>query len=186
MLDFGVDVVNVGGVPTPVLYFSVKLLDTDGGAEVTASHNPAEYNGLKLRKRREDGLNAPLTSDDVQELRRIIERGQFHDGKGEYSDHPTESDYIKYVTETIKVERPLKVVIDPGNGATGPTAMKVYKALGCDVSGIYIEPDGNFPHHLPNPLKGKCGRPYSRGQEARRGRGYRPRRRRRPPRRDSQ
>jgi phosphomannomutase len=153
MLDSGVDVINVGEVPTPVLYFSVKFLDTDGGAEVTASHNPAEYNGLKQRKRTGDGLNAPLTSDDVQELRRIIERGKFHEGKGEYTDRPTQPDYVKYITDTIKIDRPLKVVIDPGNGVTGPTAMELYKALGCDVSGIYIEPDGRFPHHLPNPLK---------------------------------
>ncbi|MBF6613487.1 MAG: phosphomannomutase/phosphoglucomutase [Chloroflexi bacterium] len=153
MLDSGVDVIDVGEVPTPVLYFSVKFLDTDGGAEVTASHNPADYNGLKLRKRTGDGLNAPLTSDNVQELRRIIERGEFHDGKGEYKDYPTQPEYVKYITDTVKVERPLKVVIDPGNGVTGPTAMQIYKALGCDVSGIYLEPDGNFPHHLPNPLK---------------------------------
>lgn len=153
MLDSGVDVVEVGQVPTPVLYFSVKLLDTDGGAEVTASHNPAEYNGLKLRKREADGLNAPLTSDDVQELRRIIERGQFHEGKGEFTEHPTLPEYIKYILKTVKVNRPLRVVIDPGNGVTGPTALEVYRGLGCEVSGIYIEPDGHFPHHLPNPLK---------------------------------
>jgi phosphomannomutase len=153
MLDSGLDVVNVGEVPTPVLYFSVKFLGTDGGAEVTASHNPAEYNGLKLRKTTGDGLNAPLNSDNVQELRRIIERGEFHEGQGEYLDRPTQPDYVKYILDTVKVGRPLKVVIDPGNGATGPTAMEVYKALGCDVSGIYLEPDGNFPNHLPNPLK---------------------------------
>ncbi|MDQ6693998.1 MAG: phosphomannomutase/phosphoglucomutase [Chloroflexota bacterium] len=153
MLASGIDVINVGQVPTPVLYFSVKFLDTDGGAEVTASHNPAEYNGLKLRKRTGQGLNAPLTSADVQGLLHIIQHGEFHEGQGEYSDHPTEPEYIDYITKTIKVGRPLRVVIDPGNGVTGPTALKVYQALGCDVSGIYIEPDGNFPHHLPNPLK---------------------------------
>jgi phosphomannomutase len=153
MLDSGVDVINVGQVPTPVMYFSVKTLNTDGGAEVTASHNPAEYNGCKMRKRTADGLNAPLTSDDVQELYRIIRRGEFHDGRGEYTDHPTQPDYVKYITDTVKVGRPIKVVIDPGNGAAGPAAMEVYKALGCDVSGIYVDPDGHFPHHLPNPLK---------------------------------
>ena len=89
MLDSGVDVINVGQVPTPVMYFSVKFLDTDGGAEVTASHNPAEYNGCKMRKRTANGLNAPLTSDDVQELYRIIQRGQFHQGRGEYTDPGT-------------------------------------------------------------------------------------------------
>ena len=147
------DVVDIGMVPTPVMYFAVKYLDVDGGAAVTASHNPAEYNGFKCRKRTADGLNAPLTSDDIQELYRIIESGKFHEGKGEYSEHPVTDDYIQYIVDHVKVSRPLKVVIDPGNGATGPTAMKIYKALGCDVSGIYIEPDGHFPHHLPNPLK---------------------------------
>ena len=153
MLDSDVDVINVGGVPTPVLYFSVKLLDTDGGGEVTASHNPADYNGLKLRKRTGDGLNAPLTSEDIQQLLHIIQSGQFREGKGEYTDRPTQPDYVKYVVSTIKVERPIRVVIDPGNGATGPTAMEVYTALGCDVTGICMEPDGHFPNHLPNPLK---------------------------------
>lgn len=153
MLESGVDVINIGQVPTPTMYFSVKYLNTDGGAVITASHNPANYNGLKLRKRRADGLNAPLTSQDIQALKHIIEGGHFHTGKGQYTDRPTEQDYIDYIVKTVHVERPLKVVIDPGNGVTGPTALKIYKALGCDVSGIYIEPDGHFPHHLPNPLK---------------------------------
>jgi phosphomannomutase len=153
LLESGVDVVEIGMVPTPVMYFAVKYLDVDGGCAVTASHNPAEYNGFKCRKRTGQGLNAPLTSDDIQELYRIIESGKFHEGKGEYSEHPVTDDYIQYIVDHVKVSRPLKVVIDPGNGATGPTAMKIYKALGCDVSGIYIEPDGRFPHHLPNPLK---------------------------------
>ncbi len=153
LLESGVDVVNIGMVPTPVMYFAVKYLDVDGGCAITASHNPAEYNGFKCRKRTGDGLNAPLTSDDIQELYRIIEGGHFHDGEGQYSDHPLTDEYIDYIVKSVHVARPLKVVIDPGNGATGPTAMKIYKALGCEVSGIYIEPDGHFPHHLPNPLK---------------------------------
>ncbi len=153
LLESGVDVVEIGMVPTPVMYFAVKYLDVDGGCAVTASHNPAEYNGFKCRKRTGDGLNAPLSSGDIQELYRIIESGHFHDGEGQYSDHPLTDEYIKYIVDTVHVARPLKVVIDPGNGATGPTAMKVYQALGCEVVGIYIEPDGHFPHHLPNPLK---------------------------------
>lgn len=153
MADAGVDVIDVGMVATPVLYFSVKFLDTDGGAEVTASHNPAEYNGLKLRKRTGEGLNAPLTSGDIQEILRLIQAGQFHEGEGSVTEQPTQPEYVKYILETVKVNRPLKVVIDPGNGVTGPTAMEVYAGLGCDVSGIYLEPDGNFPNHLPNPLK---------------------------------
>ena len=153
LLKSGVDVVNIGMVPTPVMYFAVKYLDVDGGCSVTASHNPAEYNGFKCRKLIGEGLNAPLTSDDIQELYRLIQSGEFREGEGEYSDHPVTDEYIEYIVGNVKVKRPLKVVIDPGNGATGPTAMKIYKALGCDVTGIYVEPDGNFPHHLPNPLK---------------------------------
>ncbi len=153
LLNSGVDVINIGMVPTPVMYFAVKYLGVDGGCAVTASHNPAEYNGFKCRKRTADGLNAPLTSADIQDLLHLIQENRFHDGDGEFSDHPVTDEYIKYIVDTVKVKRPLKVVIDPGNGATGPTAMKIYQELGCDVSGIYIEPDGNFPHHLPNPLK---------------------------------
>ncbi len=82
--DTGVDVINIGMVPTPIMYFGVKFLGTDGGAAVTASHNPAEYNGFKCRKRTADGLNAPLTAQDIQTLYSIIERGKFHEGKGEY------------------------------------------------------------------------------------------------------
>jgi phosphomannomutase len=153
LLDSGVDVINIGMVPTPVMYFGVKYLNTDGGCAVTASHNPAEYNGFKCRKRTGDGLNAPLTSEDIQILLSTIQAGRFHEGKGEYSEHPVTEAYIDYIVSTVRVDRPLKVVIDPGNGATGPTALEVYRRLGCDVSGIFIEPDGNFPNHLPNPLK---------------------------------
>jgi phosphomannomutase len=153
LLASGVDVVNIGMVPTPVMYFAVKYLDVDGGCSVTASHNPAEYNGFKCRKLIGNGLNAPLTSEDIQELYRLSSSGEFREGKGEYSDHPVTDEYADYIVDNVKVKRPLKVVIDPGNGATGPTAMKIYQALGCDVTGIYVEPDGNFPHHLPNPLK---------------------------------
>lgn len=153
LLDSGVDVIDISMVPTPVMYFAVKRLDTDGGAEVTASHNPAEYNGLKLRKRREDGLNAPLTSQDIQTLLKIIERGEFHEGAGKYSEYAITPEYMQYILDTVKVSRPMKVVLDTGNGVTGPTVMEIYQKLGCDVTGLCIEPDGNFPNHLPNPLK---------------------------------
>lgn len=153
LLDSGVDVINIGMVPTPVMYFAVKFLDTDGGCSVTASHNPAEYNGFKCRKSTGGGNNAPLSSEDIQTLLALVQSKQYHDGKGEYSEHPVTDEYIDYIVRTVKVNRPLQVVIDPGNGATGPTAMEVYTRLGCDVSGIYLEPDGNFPNHLPNPLK---------------------------------
>lgn len=153
MLDSGLDVVNIGEVATPIMYFSIKVLNTDGGAAVTASHNPSDYNGLKLRKLMANGLNAPLTSEDIKELLSIIQRGQFHKGAGQYSHYAIKPEYMKYIVDTVKVNRPLKVVIDPGNGVSGPTALEVYKSLGCDVTGIYVEPDGRFPNHLPNPLK---------------------------------
>ena len=153
LLDSGVDVTNIGMVPTPVMYFAMKYLNTDGGCSVTASHNPAEYNGFKARKLTGNGLNTPLTSADIQTLYDTIESGNFHEGKGQYDEHPVTEEYIQYIVDNVKVARPLKVVIDPGNGATGPTALEIYRRLGCDVSAIFLEPDGNFPNHLPNPLK---------------------------------
>ncbi len=105
LLQSGVDVVNIGMVPTPVMYFAVKYLDVDGGCAVTASHNPAEYNGFKCRKRTGQGLNAPLTSGDIQELYHIIEGGRFHDGEGQYTDHPITDHYIQYIVDNVHVAR---------------------------------------------------------------------------------
>lgn len=150
----GCDVINVGEVPTPVLYFAVGHFDTDGGIEVTASHNPPEFNGLKMRKRLE-GRNAPLSSPEVQAVGRLAVGGPFDTARGDgtYQEQDVLEVYKTYIAETVKPGRPLKAVIDAGNGACGPTAVDLYTRMGVEVVPLYIEPDGSFPHHMPNPLK---------------------------------
>ncbi|HZT96069.1 MAG TPA: phosphomannomutase/phosphoglucomutase [Chloroflexota bacterium] len=148
----GHTVVDVGEVPTPVLYFSVGALDCDGGVVVTASHNPPEFNGLKQRWR-SGGSSVPLDPDEVQELRRIVDAGDYAGGEGGYNTHDILPEYIDYVKSRVVVERPLKVALDSGNGVAGPTGLTIFRELGMEVVPLYIEPDSTFPHHIPNPLK---------------------------------
>ena len=148
----GCEAVDVHAVPTPVLYFSVGALDADGGTVITASHNPPEFNGLKNRWR-SGGSSVPLDTDEVQELRRIIDAGEFTTGDGRYSQHDIVPEYVGYITSRVKLDRRLKVALDSGNGVAGPTAVTILEQLGCEIFPLYIEPDSTFPHHIPNPLK---------------------------------
>lgn len=148
----GCDVIAIGMAPTPVLYFAVNTLDVAGGLCVTASHNPPQFNGLKLRKRA-GPTGEPLTTDEVQEVRRIADAGQFADGAGSFDRADVITPYLDYLSQTIRLDRPLRVVVDSGNGATGPTATAALRRIGAEVIGLFTEPDGAFPHHLPNPLK---------------------------------
>jgi phosphomannomutase len=150
----GCDVINVGEVPTPVLYFAVGHFDTDGGIEVTASHNPPEFNGLKMRKRF-GGRNAPLSTPEVQAVGKLAQAGEFDASRGEggYQEEEILEIYKSYIVDTVKAGRKLKAVIDAGNGACGPTAVDLYTRMGVEVVPLFIEPDGNFPNHVPNPLK---------------------------------
>ncbi|MCS7002334.1 MAG: phosphomannomutase/phosphoglucomutase [Dehalococcoidia bacterium] len=148
----GCDVIDIGQVPTPVLYFAVGHFDADGGVVVTASHNPPQFNGLKLRKR-QGATGAPLSSQDVQTLRAIIENGVFATGDGGLREADAVTPYLAYIKERVRLQRPVKMVLDCGNGVTGPVAVAAFKAIGCEVVELYTEPDGTFPHHMPNPLK---------------------------------
>ena len=142
----GLRVIDVGQLPTPALYFSVIYLKADGGVMITASHNPAEYNGFKLRK----GEQA-VFGEEIQKLREIIEEGHFEQGKGKREAANTLPAYAAAIKERIKLTRKVKLVVDAGNGTTGPIATPLLRELGCDVVELYCEPDGNFPHHLPDP-----------------------------------
>jgi len=150
----GCDVIDVGEVPTPVLYFAVGYLDTDGGIEVTASHNPPQFNGLKMRKRLQ-GRNAPLSTPEVQEIGRLAVADQRAIAReaGSYQEQPILEFYKSYIVATVQPARKLKAVVDAGNGACGPTAVDLYTRMGVEVVPLYIEPDGTFPNHMPNPLK---------------------------------
>jgi phosphomannomutase len=151
----GADIVDVGQVPTPLVYFAVNHLNTDAGAAVTASHNPPQYNGLKLRKRDEGLPNGlPLQPAEIQEVCRLASDGPFRQGAGGgLRQADVVEPYVAYVQDRIRLARRLIVVVDAGNGVAGPVATRVLQAIGCQVIPLYCEPDGTFPNHMPDPLK---------------------------------
>ena len=149
ILSTGLDVVDVGMVPTPVLYFSIVHFQTDGGIMVTGSHNPIEFNGLKLNAF--DGSVVSLYGDTLQELRQRIEAGTFRAGSGKAAKRDILPEYKKMLLERIRLQKPFQLVIDAGNGTAGPIAPGIYEAMGCRVQKLFCEPDGRFPNHLPDP-----------------------------------
>lgn len=142
----GLDVVDVGVVPTPVLYFSIVHLKTDGGVMVTGSHNPIEFNGLKMN----DGLLS-LFGEQIQDLRRLIEGGDFERGSGNLHEEDVIPAYKSMIQERIRIEKPFRIVVDAGNGTAGPIAPGLFESKGCEVIPLFCEPDGRFPNHLPDP-----------------------------------
>jgi len=147
MIETGLDVTDVGIVATPVLYFSIWKLKTDGGVMITASHNPAEYNGIKMNQ----GLQS-IYGDQIQEILSLIQNQDFEVGKGSYSETDEMDEiYKNYIVDGIKLERSVKVIVDGGNGAGGPYLPEILRRLGCEVTEMYCEPDGTFPNHHPDP-----------------------------------
>jgi phosphomannomutase len=149
----GCDVVDLGMVPTPVMYFAVSYLKTDGGAVVTASHNPPEFNGLKLRRFEPRFGGEPFDGDAIQELGRIAISGDFVEGQGGYEQVDVSDAYVQDVAQRLRLIRPVKIVLDGGNGVAGPIGQRTFEAIGCEVVPLYLEPDGRFPNHHPDPLK---------------------------------
>ena len=149
MVTGGLEVVDIGLCPTPVFYFSLFHLDSDGGAMITGSHNPPEFNGLKVCSGKET-----LYGEQIQELRRIIESRNFTAGRGSISYQEIIPAYRKYLLENIRLQRKIKVVIDSGNGTGGLVAPKILRDLGCEVNDLYSEVDGRFPNHHPGILGG--------------------------------
>jgi phosphomannomutase/phosphoglucomutase len=146
LVSTGCDVTDVGVVPTPVLYYSIVRLKRDGGIMITGSHNPIEYNGFKICRG-----SLSIYGDEIQELRKIIEGGHYATGKGVGDTYEILPEYIQEITGKITVHRPLKMVIDAGNGTAGEVAPLIFEGLGCQVVKLYCEPDGRFPNHLPDP-----------------------------------
>jgi phosphomannomutase/phosphoglucomutase len=144
----GTAVIDVGMVPTPVLYFSTVHLGTGSGVEITGSHNPPEYNGLKLMLG-----GATLHGDGIQALRARIESGRLVSGatRGEVRMADVLGDYLAAITRDVKLARPMKIAIDCGNGVAGPTAVQLFRALGCEVTELFTDIDGSFPNHHPDP-----------------------------------
>ncbi|MFP4571328.1 MAG: phosphomannomutase/phosphoglucomutase [Desulfobacterales bacterium] len=144
--ETGCGIINIGMCPTPVLYFSIRHLNTDGGVMVTASHNPPEYNGFKICR----GTDS-VHGEQIQEIRKTAEKGDFETGDGKVSDADVITPYRNYLKNNIIIEKPLRVGIDAGNGTAGVVAVPLLKSLGCEVHEIYCEPDGRFPNHEADP-----------------------------------
>jgi len=146
--ESGRDVIDVGRVPTPVLYFATYYLETGSGVMITGSHNPPEYNGLKMMLGGDT-----LFGDDIQALRARIENEEFTTGAGNLQSMDISADYIRRVSEDVPVAlgNAFRVVIDCGNGVAGDFAPKLVRALGHDVVELYCEVDGSFPNHHPDP-----------------------------------
>ncbi|MGE5525487.1 MAG: phosphomannomutase/phosphoglucomutase [Rhodospirillaceae bacterium] len=142
----GVDVIDVGRVATPMLYFAAYHLNTRSGVMVTGSHNPPDYNGLKILLGGET-----LAAEAIQDLRRRIVEHDLEQGKGAYRQHDIREEYLDRITSDVKLARPLEIVVDCGNGVPGATAPELYRRLGCTVHELFCEVDGNFPNHHPDP-----------------------------------
>jgi phosphomannomutase / phosphoglucomutase len=143
----GVDVVDIGLVPTPVLYFATAHWRLDGGATITGSHNPIDYNGVKMVH---PGA-APLTEDEIQGLRTTVERGDFERGSGTIVSRSPREEYFETLTGLVRVDRKLRIVADAGNGVAGLYAPELLRRLGARVIELHCESDGTFPNHLPDP-----------------------------------
>ena len=146
LLAAGCDVTDIGVGPTPLLYYSKQHLKADGAIMITGSHNPPEYNGFKSMSG--DGT---LHGEAIQDVRRIIERGDFESGSGELRTVDVATPYIDEIASQFRFERRIKVVADAGNGTAGPVMHRILEKLNVDATELFFEMDGRFPNHHPDP-----------------------------------
>ena len=147
LLDAGRDVIDIGIMPTPLGYFAVHQLETSGCLMVTASHNPAEYNGFKMMIGK-----SSLYGEEIQELKARMQRPPAQgEARGQLIRGCVIDDYLEFVVQDCPLARPLKVAIDAGNGPAGIIAAPLYRRLGCQVIELHCQPDGTFPNHHPDP-----------------------------------
>ena len=144
----GCDAIDVGCVPTPVTYFAAYELGCHSCVSVTGSHNPPDYNGLKMVI---GGTTLALQA--IQDLKTRIETGNFKHGKGERRSADVLAAYVEKIVGDVKLSRPIKIVMDCGNGVAGAIAPELFKRLGCEIVPLFCEVDGNFPNHHPDPSK---------------------------------
>ena len=151
LMSVGLEVIDIGMVPSPVLYFATQILKTRSGVMLTGSHNPPKYNGLKILIAGET-----LSGDEIYSIYKILQGGEFvvgEIGQAKFSYHDVREAYIQRVSGEVKLAKKLRVVVDSGNGVTGELAPKILQALGCETIELFTEIDGNFPNHHPDPLK---------------------------------
>jgi phosphomannomutase/phosphoglucomutase len=142
----GIDVIDLGMVATPMVYFAGFEYGTGSAVMITGSHNPPDYNGIKMVIQGET-----LALDAIQVLKRRIETGDFESGEGRYEQRDIKAAYIARIVDDAKLKRKLKVVVDCGNGAPGAFAPDLFRAMGCDVIELFCDVDGTFPNHHPDP-----------------------------------
>ena len=148
LIESGRDVIDIGEMPTPLLYFATNYLDSNSGVVLTGSHNPKDYNGLKIVI-----AGHTLSGDDILALKKRIDTGNMVKGQGSEESASIMQDYISQITSDVALTQPLKVAVDCGNGVAGKVAPQLLQALGCEVIGLYCKVDGNFPNHHPDPSK---------------------------------
>ena len=146
VLTTGIDVINLGLLPTPVNYFSMFHLGVFGAVQITGSHNPPEYNGFKFSIDKK-----PFFGSDIQSLYTIIETNDYDEGEGSEARYKILKNYQKMILEKIKIEKPMRIVMDCGNAAACINAPEIFKALGVEVKELFCDPDGSFPNHHPDP-----------------------------------
>lgn len=146
LLSTGIDIIDLGIVPTPVNYYSMFTLPIDGAIQITGSHNPANMNGFKI------SLNQKAVfGDQIQSIKKIIEKGVFANGKGRLSETSLLEDYKQMIVSKIQLARPMKIAMDCGNGSAALTGPEIFKKIGCQVTELYCDVDGRFPNHHPDP-----------------------------------
>jgi len=146
VLMTGIDIINLGLLPTPVNYFSMFHLGVFGAVQITGSHNPPEYNGFKFSIDKK-----PFFGSDIQSLYTIIETNDYDEGEGSEARYKILKNYKKMILEKIKIEKPMRIVMDCGNAAASINAPEIFKALGVEVKKLFCDPDGSFPNHHPDP-----------------------------------
>ncbi len=146
LMATGMQVIDLGQVPTPLVYFATHALQTGTGIMVTGSHNPPDYNGFKMMLKGET-----LADARIQDLYKRIQTQDFVQGQGQKTALDFIDNYIACIQQDIKLARPLKIVVDCGNGVVGVLAEKLFRALNCEVVPLFCEVDGNFPFHHPDP-----------------------------------
>ena len=149
----GINVIDVGMVATPMVYFTTYALNTHSGVMVTDSHNPPEYNGLKMML-----AGDTLAGDAIQALRTRIERSDLKHGAGSYRTHDIREAYLSRIVDAVdgvKLQRKIKIAVDCGNGVAGAFAPELYRRLGCEVQELFCEVDSRFPNHHPDPSQPK-------------------------------
>jgi len=145
----GCDVTDIGDATSPLMYFATIDRKTAGGVNITASHNPVEYNGIKMVER--DAL--PISEEEIAEVRDLAIAADFEHGRGSVTAWDARPAYYDRIQSLVSLARPMKVVVDTGNGVAGLFVPEMLRRLGCEVVELYTEPDSTFPNHLPDPEK---------------------------------